>query len=114
MDGGAPGSKQLEEEKRGREAQKFSRGNRTVWMERKITALPHSKEKDERGSGKDGAFLLGPQCTVARTLQDWESSAGLGILWGRHGAQTEGRKVQKRTNAKSEFLAAPGDDDSFW
>ena len=41
MDGGAPVRKQLEEEKRRRrEAQKFSRGNQTVWMERKITALP--------------------------------------------------------------------------
>lgn len=39
---------------------------------------------------------------------------GLKILWGRHGAGTEGRKVQERTNTRSEFLAAPGDNDSFW
>ena len=61
------------------------------------------------GVGRKGAFLLGPQCTVASA-----SSAGLGILWGRHRAQREGRNVQERTNTKSEFLAAPGDDDSFW
>ena len=78
------------------------------WRERLLLCLTARKRVRE-GAGRTGAFLLGPQCTVASS-----SSAGLGILWGRHGAQTEGRKVQKRTNIKSEFLAAPGDDDSFW
>lgn len=114
MDGRAPVSKQVVEEKRGKARKKRS----PEIQQRDLNNLDREKDfcsPSQQGKGREREregrvhFCLGPRCTAAGS-----SPAGLGILWGRHGAQTEGRKVQERINTKSEFLAAPGDDDSFW
>lgn len=83
--------------------------SRIAWTERQTSALPPNKEKSEKKPWR-ARFSHRPRCTAVAG----SSSAGLEILWGRCGARAEGRKAQKRINTKSEFLAAPGDNDSFW
>lgn len=63
----------------GRGAQELSRGNITVWIERKISALPYSKERAGRGREKGGT--VGAHiCSRTPCSAVGSSSAGLQSL----------------------------------
>lgn len=88
----------------GRGNRKFSGENVTVETEKTISALLHSKERGERGragSATDRVVLL-----LTPPLQGWKSSGGA-VEPGRRGGR------RRREQTQSEFLAAPGDNDSF-
>lgn len=84
--------------------EEWNRENGTVETERKISALPHRKERGERGravSAIDHVVL-----PLAPPLQGWKSSGG-----DAEPGQRAGRRRREQT--QSEFLAVSGDDDSF-
>ena len=88
----------------GRGTRKSKRESITVETERKISARLHGKERAERGrvvSATDHVVLL-----LAPPLQGWKSSGG-DVEPGQRGGRS------RREQTQSEFLAAPGDNDSF-